>query len=79
MIKMNVFNMEEFLQIVNECAGAVKIHCPDGSRLDICRQYENQRELRRRHSENRSCLGLTLDIQNPKDYLKIVFFTIGDC
>lgn len=79
MIKLNVFNLEEFLQLMKECAGPVKMLCPDGSQQDITRQDQTQPELRRRHSDNRHCLELTLDIPNPRDYLKIVYFTIGDC
>ncbi|MEG0913751.1 MAG: ribonuclease HII [Oscillospiraceae bacterium] len=79
MIKLKVFNMEEFLRAVNGCTGAVKLIEPDGSKRDINKQFEIQSDLRRRHSDSRHCLGLTLDIPNPKDYFKIVYFIIGDC
>ncbi|MEG0272571.1 MAG: ribonuclease HII [Hydrogenoanaerobacterium sp.] len=79
MTKLTVFNMEEFLQTVNECIGAVKLIGSDGRKQNINKQFEIQSDLRRRHSDSRHCLGLTLDITNPKDYFKIVYFTIGDC
>ncbi|MEG1877778.1 MAG: ribonuclease HII [Lachnospiraceae bacterium] len=79
MIKLTVFNLEDFLQTVNGCIGAVKMVEPDGSKLNINKQFEIQSDLRRRYLDNRHCLRLTLDIPNPKDYLKIVYFIIGDC
>lgn len=79
MIKLTIFNMEEFLRNVNECTGPVNMICPDGRRQNISRQYELQYELRNKHRENRRCLELALEIPNPKDYMKLIFFTIGDC
>lgn len=79
MIKVNIFNMNEFLKTVNECVGAVKIIDSDGKKRDITRHDDMQWELRCRHRANRNSLKLTLDVPNSKDYLKIVFFSIGDC
>lgn len=79
MIKLKVFNMERFLETVNECIGSVMMIDSDGRKQDINRQFEIQSDLRCRHSDNGHCLTLTLDISNPKDYLKVIYFTIEDC
>lgn len=79
MIKLNIMNMNEFLKTVNECIGEVKMIDSDGNKQNVNGQDEIQFDLRRRHRENRNYLQVNLDIPDPKDYLKIVFFTIGDC
>ncbi len=79
MIKLNIFDMEGFLQTVNGCGGAVKLLRPDGRKENINRQYGIQKELLQRYRENKDYLRLSLDIPAPKDYLRIVFFAIGDC
>lgn len=79
MIKLNIINMSEFVQVVNGCSGAVKLLNPDGTAENINKQFELQTELRRRHRENKGYLPLKLDIRNPKDYMSIVSFTVGDC
>lgn len=79
MIRLDIFNINEFLKTVNNCAGAVNILEPDGKKVNICRREDPQLELRRRHQENYKRLRLALDIPNPQDYLRIVYFSIGDC
>ncbi len=79
MIKLNIFDMEGFLQAVNGCSGAVKLLHPDGRKETINHQYGMQNELLQRYRENENYLRLSLDIPTPKDYLRIVFFAIGDC
>lgn len=78
MVKLKIFNMKNFLETVNECSGAVNLLCPDGSKENINRQVRIQNELLHKHRENKGCLQLSLDIPTPKDYFRIVYFTIGD-
>lgn len=79
MIKINIFNMENFLQTVNSCGGAVNLIHPDGRGENINKQYDIQERLRKEHAQNKQYLPLILDIRNTKDYMNIVFFSIGDC
>lgn len=79
MIKLNVMNMSEFLQVVNGCDGAVELLHPDGTAENINGQYNLQQELKRRHKENNNYLQLALNIPGSHDYMSIVFFTVGDC
>ncbi|MGN6710356.1 ribonuclease HII [Anaerocolumna jejuensis] len=79
MIRLNILNMEDFLRAVNECAGAVNLLQPDGRKENINKQFGIQSELLQRYRENKNFLGLTLDIPVPKDYMNIVFYSIGDC
>ncbi|EGO65942.1 hypothetical protein [Acetonema longum] len=79
MVKLSVFNMKNFLQTVNECSGAVNLLHPDGKKENINKQYSLQNELLQKHREHKGCLRLSLDIQAYKDYMRIVYFTLGDC
>ncbi len=79
MVKINIINMKSFLQTVNECSGTVNLLHPDGSRENINKQYGLQRELLQEHRENKNWLRLSLEVPALKDYLRIVYFTIGDC
>lgn len=79
MVKINIIDMKGFLQTVNECRGAVNLLHPDGRRENISKQYGIQNELLQAHRKNKDYLWLSLDIPAYKDYLRIVYFTIGDC
>ncbi|MCC8027880.1 MAG: ribonuclease HII [Clostridium sp.] len=79
MIKLNILNMKNFLQTVNGCSGSVTMLYPDGKRKNINKQYGIQSQILRDYKNNKNCLGLTLDIPNPRDYLDIIFYYIGDC
>jgi len=78
MIKLDVFNMKNFLQTVNECSGAINLLYPDGRKENINKQYGVQNELLQKHRENKGFLRLSLDIPAYKDYMRLVYFTIGD-
>ncbi|MCD7906917.1 MAG: ribonuclease HII [Clostridium sp.] len=77
MIKVTIFNINGFLQTVNDCSGAVNLLQPDGRREDINKQYWAQSRLTRRFQEQNGYLSLALDIPTPKDYFKIVNYAIG--
>ncbi len=79
MIKLNIINMDNFLQTVDECEGAVNLLHPDGRKENINKQYGTQSELVEKYRENKNYLQLSLDIPTPRDYMSIVFFSIGDC
>ncbi len=78
MVKLKIFNMKNFLETVNECSGTVNLLYPDGNKENINRQVGIQNELLHKYQENKGCLLLSLDIPTPKDYFRIVYFTIGD-
>ncbi len=79
MIRLNILNIKKFLEVVNECEGEVKMHCADGSKVNIRRQYAVQNKLQEQYRGNRNCLPITLSIPNPRDYLSIVSYYAGDC
>lgn len=80
MIKLNILrNMYGFLQKVNECDGRVNLLHPDGRKENINKQYEVQSDLLQKYRDNKNCLKLSLDITNPKDYMRIIFYTIENC
>lgn len=78
MIKLTVYNAKEFFQAVNGCSGAVYLIHEDGKRENLNKQYDLQQELQRKHKENKNYLKLALDLPNPKDYLRIVYYSIGN-
>ena len=41
MIKVNILNLNGFLETVNQCSGSVMILCPNGNNMDII-QGQNQ-------------------------------------
>lgn len=79
MIKLHIFNMTEFLRIVNSGKGAVYVVHGDGKKGNMTRQGDVQRTLIRKHEANKRHLPLMLEIADPGDYMRIVLFTIGDC
>lgn len=76
MIRLNILNMNEFLQTVNGC---VNVMSSDGRKEDINKQYAIQNELLKKYRENKNSLHLSLDIPNSTDYMNIVFYYLGDC
>ncbi|MFQ7228741.1 ribonuclease HII [Enterocloster bolteae] len=52
MIKLNILNMNGFLQIVNQCSGAVNAIFPDGKRRDLNKSYAAQKVLWDQFREN---------------------------
>ncbi|MCP1226498.1 ribonuclease HII [Sebaldella sp. S0638] len=77
-VKLNIFNMENFLQVINECRGAINLLTQGNKRENINGQYGIQNELLKKYKKNKNFLQLSLDIANLKDYTDIVFFTIAD-
>lgn len=79
MIRLNILNMNNFLQAVNTCGGCVNLISPDGSRENINKQYAVQDEILKEYRENKNSMHLTLDIPNSTDYMNIVSYYVGDC
>lgn len=76
MLKVKIINLKEFFNVVNQCMGPVNIISLDGIKKDINKVYHIQEELQKKYKDY---LYLELDIQKPKDYMRIVFFSICDC
>ena len=79
MMRLNILNLERFLQVVNSCCGAVYQVGPDGSRTDLRLAPALQDRLRERHSRNKGMLPLTLSVPGRADYMRIVSYYAGDC
>ena len=79
MMKLNILNMGAFLRVVDACRGPVYRLLPDGTRTDICRRYEVQRELMQAYRQNGNALLLALSVPVPADYHAIVSYYAGDC
>ena len=71
MLKLSIFNMKEFIKVVNECTGPV-ILVQDERKLDLNKNDDAQCELQERYNENGNCLLLYLNVPNVKDYFNIV-------
>lgn len=78
MVKLNILNMENFLQMVNACSGAVNLLHSDGRKENMNHQYGLQRELRKRFEENGDFLRLSLDIPGARDYMSIISYYVGN-
>ena len=77
-IKLTILNMNGYLQIVNQCSGAVNAVCPDGKWRDINKSYAAQKVLWDQFRENHGSLALKLDFQKPEDYVRIVYHHISE-
>lgn len=79
MIKVKILNMKNFLKVVNRCKGRVFVLEPDGMKTDINGRFTVQKKLNEQFLKNKKCLPLTLSFDNPRDYLDIVSYYVGDC
>ncbi|MFG6337985.1 MAG: ribonuclease HII [Lachnospiraceae bacterium] len=79
MVKLNILDMKNFLNTVNACTGKVNVLCPDGKKVNICREEGVQNSLWQQFFRNKNSLRIILDIGNPKDYMSIVSYYVGDC
>ncbi len=53
--------------------------CSDGKKVNICREEGVQNSLWQQFFKNKNSLRIILDIGNPKDYMSIVSYYVGDC
>ncbi|MEM1484189.1 ribonuclease HII [Oscillospiraceae bacterium PP1C4] len=79
MLKLNVLNLERFLDVVNGCRNAINMIGADGQKENINKKDSIQREIQGEYSKNKGLLPITLEISDYKDYLSIVYYYIGDC
>lgn len=79
MMKLNILNMKNFLNVVNECRDEVRVILPDGKKKNIRNHYVMQGVLLIEFEKNKGCLKITLEVVNPKDYMSIVSYYAGDC
>lgn len=52
---------------------------PDGRKANITRQYDVKEAMGAQYRKNGGCLPLSLTFEEPKDYLAVVFYCVGDC
>lgn len=78
-IRLNILNLNNFLDTVNACTGNVNMLCPDGKKVNINREEKVQNSLWQQYRQNKNYLRLVLEIPSPKDYLNIVSYYAGDC
>ena len=78
-VKLNILNMENFLDTVNACIGKVYMLCPNGKKQNINGEEKIQDSLWRQYFQNKKSLCLILEIPNPTDYMNIVSYYAGDC
>lgn len=79
MVKLNIFDINEFLQTVNSCKGEVNLVTQEGNLENINKKYQRQQELVENHKTNKNFSRLSVNIPNVKDYFKVIFFSIANC
>lgn len=79
MFRVNVYRLDHFLKVVNDCRGPVNLVHQDGRKEDINKQYGIQRELQRQYAGNNGRIKMSLEIPEAKDYLDVVYYSIGNC
>lgn len=78
MIKLYIFNLEEFLDLADQCSGPVSLLTKDKKSADIRNNCIIRRNLYREHALNNGRLNLCLNVPEVKDYFRLVNFSIGD-
>lgn len=79
MLKLNVLNLERFLEVVNGCHSAINMVCADGRRENINKQDGIHQELQVKYRNNKGLLPITLEFPDYRDYFRVVYYYIGDC
>ncbi len=78
-IKLYIINVENFLKTVDQCSDKILLHTDSGKKTNINKQPAIQLELKKQFEKSKKRIPLTLSFKNPKDYLKIVSYYIGEC
>lgn len=79
MVKLNILsNVNGFWEIVNDCLGPVNLIYADGHKEDMNNQYRIQRRLTQEYQNNKNFLQLSLEIPIPKDYMRVVTYSLGN-
>lgn len=78
MIKLYIFNLEEFLCLADRCSGPVNLLTEGRTPVDIRNSCSVQKNLYQEYRKNGGRLHLGLKIPNVKDYFRLVNFSIGD-
>lgn len=79
LLKLNILNIDKFLDIVNACTGPVTLAGPEGGTAVLAHNFALQEELRSRFFAAGQWLPLTLRVRTPRDYFHIVSYYTGDC
>ena len=58
MVKLNILNMENFLDTVNACIGKVYMLCPNGKKQNINGEEKIQDSLLRQYFKTKTVCGL---------------------
>ena len=74
MMKLNILNIQDFLDTINACRDEVYMICSNGQKVNIRGQYPIQDELHRQYYDHKNQLQIILEAQNPKDYMRIVSY-----
>lgn len=79
MLKINVCNIERFVEVVNHCEGPVNLLMSDGKYMDLRRDVCLQNELFSNHENNTTRMPLHIDVSVTRDYMRLVYFMMSDC
>ena len=79
MMKIYVYNMQHFIETVDSCEGPVKMVTSDGIFEDLRGNEFLQNILSSFHAGHTSAMPLNLNVQVTKDYMRLVYFMMGDC
>lgn len=79
MLKINVFNIERFVEVVNHCQGPVNLLTSDGAYKDLRRNDYLQQVVYSVQENNAIGIPLYIDIPVTRDYMRLVYFMMSDC
>lgn len=77
MVKLNISSIKDFLKTVNECNGPINLLSGDGKKEDLTAHVSKQHEMLQLYQKEKGFLRLTLEIPDPKDYMKLVLCSLS--
>lgn len=79
MLKINVCNMERFMEVIAKCEGPINLLVSDGQYIDLRRDVYLQNKLFSNHENNTTKMPLHIDVSVTRDYIRLVYFMMSDC
>lgn len=79
MFKLNIYNVNTFFDLVNECDGEVRLRDSSGIFKNINKEYNLQNKMLKDLDKVSDFHEFTVDVKDSKDYMKIIFHSISNC
>ncbi|MEG0250920.1 MAG: hypothetical protein RR561_08650 [Peptostreptococcus sp.] len=79
MFKLNIYDVNKFFETVNECNGNIRIKDSFGVFKNINKEYDLQNDMLEDMDRVSDFQEFTVDVDSPKDYMKLIFHSMYNC